>query len=261
MASLLSLVQTRSNTVNFFMRRPGPELWKTLTSVSKSGQKKGRRNTRQPVRPLQRFYRIGSTLSYYQKVAKTVVDSVKFTTGQTIQRVRLTDENDPTIQMQPGTAPLESNLLEYYKMLADKGDTSAQLGLGQIYLAGGRGLNQNFELAFRYLLSAAESGSSDALMYLGKMYLDGTSFTPKDYQKAFEYLTKAADKSSPGAQAVLGAMYMKGRGVRKNIEKAMKLLTLAADKKNADGQMYLAELNYRKTPSRRDPAVKNAMRL
>lgn len=185
-----------------------------------------------------------TALSYYQKVAKTVVDNVKFTTGQTIQRLRLTDETDPTIHMQPGSAPLESNLLEYYKMLADKGDTSAQLGLGQIYLAGGRGLNQNFELAFRYLLAAAESGSADALTYLGKMYLDGTPFTPKDYQKSFEYLMKSADKSSPSAQAVLGAMYMKGKGVKKNYEKALKLLTLSADKKNADGQMYLAELHY-----------------
>ena len=172
------------------------------------------------------------------------MDNVKFTTGQTIQRVRLTDETDPTIHMQPGTAPLESNLVEYYKMLAEKGDTSAQLGLGESYLAGGRGLNQNFELAVRYLTAAAESGSSDALTYLGKMYLDGTPFTPKDYQKAFEYLMKSADKSSPSAQAVLGAMYMKGKGVKKNIEKALKLLTLSADKKNADGQMYLAELNY-----------------
>ncbi|EFP05318.1 CRE-SEL-1 protein [Caenorhabditis remanei] len=190
-----------------------------------------------------------TALSYYQKVAKTVVDNVKFTTGQTIQRVRLTDETDPTIHMQPGTAPLESNLVEYYKMLAEKGDTSAQLGLGQIYLAGGRGLNQNFELAVRYLTAAAESGSSDALTYLGKMYLDGTPFTPKDYQKAFEYLMKSADKSSPSAQAVLGAMYMKGKGVKKNIEKALKLLTLSADKKNADGQMYLAELNYKGVPT------------
>ncbi|EGT45201.1 CBN-SEL-1 protein [Caenorhabditis brenneri] len=190
-----------------------------------------------------------SALSYYQKVAKTVVDNVKFTTGQTIQRVRLTDETDPTIHMQPGTAPLDTNLLEYYKMLAEKGDTSAQLGLGQIYLAGGRGLNQNFELAVRYLTSAAESGSADALTYLGKMYLDGTPFTPKDYQKAFEYLTKSVDKSNPSAQAVLGAMYMKGKGVKKNYEKALKLLTLSSDKKNADGQMYLAELNYKGIPT------------
>lgn len=51
----------RHNTVNFFMRRSGKELWKTITSVSKSGQKKGRRSTRQQIRPLERFYKIGSS--------------------------------------------------------------------------------------------------------------------------------------------------------------------------------------------------------
>jgi len=43
------------------MRRTKNELWKTITSVSKSGQKKGRRSTRQTIRPLERFYRIGSS--------------------------------------------------------------------------------------------------------------------------------------------------------------------------------------------------------
>ncbi|MFH4977782.1 hypothetical protein AB6A40_004491 [Gnathostoma spinigerum] len=60
MASLIPLVQQRFNTVNFFMRRTAPELWKTITSVSKAGQKKGRRSTRQPIRRLERFYRIGA---------------------------------------------------------------------------------------------------------------------------------------------------------------------------------------------------------
>ncbi|KHN82296.1 Putative 28S ribosomal protein S5, mitochondrial [Toxocara canis] len=58
--SLIPFIQQRCNTVNFFMRRTGPELWKTITAVSKSGQKKGRRATRQPIRNLDRFYRIGS---------------------------------------------------------------------------------------------------------------------------------------------------------------------------------------------------------
>ncbi|GMS77875.1 hypothetical protein PENTCL1PPCAC_50, partial [Pristionchus entomophagus] len=61
MASLIPWNQIRSNTVNFFMRRTQGELWKTLTSVSKSGMKKGRKNTRQPIRNLQRFYRIGAS--------------------------------------------------------------------------------------------------------------------------------------------------------------------------------------------------------
>ncbi|KAJ1351132.1 28S ribosomal protein S5, mitochondrial [Parelaphostrongylus tenuis] len=61
MATLLPFSQIRGNTVNFFMRRTSGELWKTVTSVSKAGQKKGRMTTRQPVRPLNRFYRIGSS--------------------------------------------------------------------------------------------------------------------------------------------------------------------------------------------------------
>lgn len=60
MASLRNVIQVRNNTVNFFMRRTGRELWKTITSVSKAGQKKGRQTTRQPIRPLENFYRIGA---------------------------------------------------------------------------------------------------------------------------------------------------------------------------------------------------------
>ncbi|GMT09520.1 hypothetical protein PFISCL1PPCAC_817, partial [Pristionchus fissidentatus] len=61
MASLIPWNQIRMNTVNFFQRRTQGELWKTLTSVSKSGMKKGRKNTRQPIRNLNRFYRIGAS--------------------------------------------------------------------------------------------------------------------------------------------------------------------------------------------------------
>uniref|UniRef100_A0AC35UGC6 S5 DRBM domain-containing protein n=1 Tax=Rhabditophanes sp. KR3021 TaxID=114890 RepID=A0AC35UGC6_9BILA len=56
-----AVTQFRFNTVNFFMRRTGKELWKTITSVSKAGQKKGRRATRQPIRQLDKFYRIGAS--------------------------------------------------------------------------------------------------------------------------------------------------------------------------------------------------------
>ncbi|CAJ0939658.1 unnamed protein product, partial [Mesorhabditis belari] len=60
MTTLRAFTQIRFNTVNFFQRRTQQELWKTIRSVSKSGEKKGRRSTRQPERPLHRFYRIGA---------------------------------------------------------------------------------------------------------------------------------------------------------------------------------------------------------
>ncbi|CAJ0582419.1 unnamed protein product, partial [Mesorhabditis spiculigera] len=57
----VAFLQTRTNTVNFFQRRTEEQLWKTIRSVSKSGEKKGRRSTRQPFRPLDKFYRIGAS--------------------------------------------------------------------------------------------------------------------------------------------------------------------------------------------------------
>ncbi|KAL4002880.1 Ribosomal protein S5 C-terminal domain family protein [Acanthocheilonema viteae] len=60
MASLIPLTQIRQNTVNFFMRKPARELWKTVTSLSPAGIKKGRAKTRQSVLNLQKFYRIGA---------------------------------------------------------------------------------------------------------------------------------------------------------------------------------------------------------
>uniref|UniRef100_A0A0K0F9V6 Small ribosomal subunit protein uS5m n=1 Tax=Strongyloides venezuelensis TaxID=75913 RepID=A0A0K0F9V6_STRVS len=56
-----ALQQCRFNTVNFFQRRTEKELWKTITSVSKSGQKKGRRGTRQRIQQLDSFYKIGKS--------------------------------------------------------------------------------------------------------------------------------------------------------------------------------------------------------
>lgn len=57
--SKLCYMQIRTNTVNFFMRRRQEELWKTITSVSPAGMKKGRRTTRQPRREIKTFYKIG----------------------------------------------------------------------------------------------------------------------------------------------------------------------------------------------------------
>lgn len=48
---------------------------------------------------------------------------------------------------------------------------SLQLGLGQLFLSGGRGVEQNFDEANRYLTAAAEAGNAAAYAYLGKMYL------------------------------------------------------------------------------------------
>lgn len=65
-----------------------------------------------------------------------------------------------------------------------------------LYMNGGRGIEQNDELAAQYFLSAAEAGSASAYAYLGKMFLDGTTATPQDNETAFKHFTKAAQSVS-----------------------------------------------------------------
>ncbi|CAI4222801.1 unnamed protein product [Auanema sp. JU1783] len=192
-----------------------------------------------------------SALTYYEKVAKKVVDGIKFSTSLSVNRIRLTDENEPT----SGTSSnyLDQNMLDYYKFLAEKGESSAQVGLGQLFLSGGRGVEQNFELAFKYFAAAADNGHPSAYAHLGKMYLDGTPFTPQNNASAFNFFLRSAEKENAVGQAGLGLMYLQGRGTKHNLEKAYKLFNYAALKENgADGQLYLGEMYYTGNGVKRD---------
>ncbi|VDN19532.1 unnamed protein product [Cylicostephanus goldi] len=182
-----------------------------------------------------------NALSYYEKAADKVAEGFKFSTGLAIQRIRLTDEMEPS-STNAVTTPMDQNLIEYYRFLAEKGDVSAQVGLGQLYLTGGRGVEQNFELANKYFSSAAEAGHAGAFAFLGKMYLDGTHVTPQDNTTAFNFFLRSADKGNHNGQAGLGVMYMQGRGVRRDYEKAYRLFSLAAEQGWVDAQLYLGDI-------------------
>lgn len=192
-----------------------------------------------------------NALSYYEKVAEKVADGFKFSTGLAIQRIRLTDEMEPS-STNTVTTPMDQNLIEYYRFLAEKGDVSAQVGLGQLYLTGGRGVEQNFDLANKYFSAAAESGHAGAFAFLGKMYLDGTHVTPQDNTTAFNLFLRSADKGNHNGQAGLGVMYLQGRGVRKDYEKAYRLFSLAAEQGWVDAQLYLGEMYFKGLGVKRD---------
>ena len=44
---------------------------------------------------------------------------------------------------------MDQHLLDYYRFLAEKGDTTALTGLGNLYLTGSKGVEQNFDLALK----------------------------------------------------------------------------------------------------------------
>lgn len=175
-------------------------------------------------------------LSYYRKVAKVVEQSYTFSNNPSIQRIRIQDETDNSGSY-PGT--LDDDLIQYYQFLADKGDISAQVGLGQLHFQGARGVAQNQYRAFHYFTMAAESGNTNAMAYLGKMYLEGNKVVEQSYEKAMKYFKMAADKENPIGQSGLGIMYLYGRGVNKDFKLALKYFSAAAMQGWVDGQLYL----------------------
>ena len=63
-------------------------------------------------------------LDYYRRVAQSVADEVSFSGGAALQRVRLQDEIENGGY---SSGVLDNDLIEYYQLLADKGDVQAQV--------------------------------------------------------------------------------------------------------------------------------------
>merc|ERR1719402_1639624 len=110
-------------------------------------------------------------LDYYRRVAQSVASEVSFSGGSTLQRIRLQDELDNGGH---SGGMLDNDLIEYYQLLADKGDVDAQVGLGQVHYQGGRGIEVNHRLALHFFTQAAEMNNPVALAMLGKLHLMGS---------------------------------------------------------------------------------------
>ncbi|EDO40221.1 predicted protein [Nematostella vectensis] len=189
-----------------------------------------------------------TALTYYRKVSNKVAEDVSLSGGPAVHRVRLLDEDD-----QGGNnAVLDEDLIQYYQFLADKGDVQAQVGLGQLYFQGGRGVELDHQRANRYFQQAAEAGNSNAMAFLGKMYSEGSEVVKQDNKTAFKWFKKAADMGNPIGQSGLGLMYMFGKGVDKNYEKAFQYFKMAAEQGWVDGHLQIGTMYYHGLGVRRD---------
>lgn len=111
-------------------------------------------------------------LNYYRKVATSVAAKVSSNSvGTIIHRIRLYDEDEKIVGQ--NQLMLDDDLVQYYQLLADRGDVQAQYGLGLLHYQGARGLNMQYDKALHYFLRAAEAGNNYAMAYLGKLYLEG----------------------------------------------------------------------------------------
>lgn len=121
-------------------------------------------------------------LSFYQRVARRVKAKVKYTPGPFVHRLRLIDEaENPSSQ--------EAEIIDYYQLLADKGDVQSQVGLGQLYYQGGKVVQQDHKKAFDYFTLAANSGNAVGYAFLGKLYLEGSKYIKADNATALKVTT------------------------------------------------------------------------
>ncbi|XP_019134575.2 protein sel-1 homolog 1 [Larimichthys crocea] len=190
-----------------------------------------------------------SALTHYRLVANQVASDVSLTGGSAVQRIRLLDEVE-----NPGSTSgmLEEDLIQYYQFLAEKGDVQAQVGLGQLHLHGGRGVEQNHQRAYDYFTQAANAGNTHAMAFLGKMYSEGSEFLPQNNETALQYFKKASDLGNPVGQSGLGMAYLYGRGVPVNYELALKYFQKAAEQGWVDGQLQLGTMYYNGIGVKRD---------
>merc|ERR1711892_725952 len=180
-------------------------------------------------------------LDYYRRVAQSVASEVSFSGGSTLQRIRLQDELDNGGH---SGGMLDNDLIEYYQLLADKGDVQAQVGLGQLHYQGGRGMGMDHQNALNYFQQAADAGNAVAMAFLGKMYLEGGEAAGQNNETALKYFKKAASLGNPVGQSGLGLMYLYGKGVTKDYKKALDYFQKAAEQSWVDGQLHLGNMYY-----------------
>lgn len=188
-------------------------------------------------------------LDFYKDAAAKVASEVSLSGGQMVHRIRLMEEADSTGY---NAGILDKDLFEYYQLLANKGDITAQVGLGQLHFQGGRGIPLDYEKAHHYFLQAAEANSPIALGFLGRMYLEGNEFIKQDNKTAFNYFKKSADQNNPVGQSGLGLMYLRGQGVEQDYAEAFKYFQLASEQGWVDGQLQLGIMYYSGLGVRRD---------
>lgn len=131
--------------------------------------------------------------------------------------------------------------MQEWKPLAERGDASAQYGLGLLFETG-KGLPQaDPGTAVEWYEKSAAQGMSTAQSNLGLMYAEGRG-VPRDVLRAVELWRQAAAAGQPSAQFNLGLTYYRGDGVPRDYAEAANWFAAAALNDVADAQFALAEM-------------------
>lgn len=121
--------------------------------------------------------------------------------------------------------PDKQAAIAWYERGIAMGDRSTAYDLGKLYLTVEH-LDQNLELAEKWLLHSAMAGYDSAKITLGVEYASGLRLR-QDADAAIYWLESAAETHP--ARLRLAEIYLDGKAVPKNFAEAIKWLTYAAD--------------------------------
>ncbi len=128
--------------------------------------------------------------------------------------------------------------LDDLRPLAEKGDTKAQILLGDLFFKG-QGVPHNYSMAWQWYKRAALAGNAQAQFKLGNMYRKGLG-VPYYLSKAVEWYVLAAEQDHVEAQYMLGLIHS-GRfgGAFVNRGKAETWLGMAAEQGSQEAALAL----------------------
>ncbi|KAM3851015.1 protein sel-1 homolog 2 [Vipera latastei] len=189
-----------------------------------------------------------AALTNYKKVAKFVANELEKNEDIPVERVRLMERPE---KLNINEEFLDWDLYQYFKHLAERGNTQIQMYLGKLHFEGRRGLEKDHAKAFYYFLKAAKAGNAAGMAFVGKMYLDGSTVTQNNVT-ALKFFTKAAEKDNSVGLWGLGILYLKGIGVPLNYTEAFWYFQKAAEKGYDNAQFQLGVMYYNGLGVRRD---------
>ncbi|XP_044310560.1 protein sel-1 homolog 2 [Varanus komodoensis] len=172
----------------------------------------------------------------YRKVASFIANKLEKNEDMPVEKVRLMGRPE---NLSFNAEFLDWEVYQYYRFLAERGDTQIQVYLGQLHLVGRKGLERDHAKAFYYFLKAAYAGNANGMAFLGKMYLEGSTIVAQSNATALKYFKMAADKGNPVGLWGLGLLYFHGRGVPLNYTEAFTYFQKAAEKGFANAQFQL----------------------
>ena len=120
---------------------------------------------------------------------------------------------------------------------AAEGDPKAQFNLASAYYRG-KGVPQDYAVAFRWYKMAADQGEPDAEDGLGYMYVTGRS-TKQDYAEALRWYKRAPEHGNAKGQFDLATVYLEGVGVARDYVESSRWFRKAADQAPARNTAWM----------------------